>query len=61
MIKLFEKVKIKSNNLIGTIVDIYKSNGKSIFIVESDTPDVEGGYGGEWKLFDCFEEEIERI
>lgn len=61
MIKLFEKVKIKSKNLIGTIVDIRNSDGKTIFMVESDTPNVEGGYGGEWKLFDCLEEEIEEI
>ncbi|MCM1055548.1 MAG: hypothetical protein NC394_08505 [Bacteroides sp.] len=62
MIKLFEKVKIKSENLIGTVVDISNKNGKMVFIVESDTEgEIEGRSGGIFPLYDCSEDEIEKI
>lgn len=61
MFNLFEKVKIKSKNLIGTIVDI--SNDANLITVESDTeyfndPD---GYGERWPLFNCEENDLEKI
>lgn len=61
MFSLYDKVRIKSNDLIGTIVDISVINGKNIYIIESDTPDIQEGYGGKWKLFDCSLEEIESV
>lgn len=55
MFELGDKVRIKSNSVIGTIVDIA---GKMLFTVESDSKGITEGYGGEWKLFDCNEEDI---
>lgn len=61
MFELYDKVRIKSNGIIGTIVDISAINGASMYVVESDKKNIEGGYGGDWKLFDCREKEIEKI
>ena len=58
MLKIYDKVKIKSNDICGTIVDIYTINDRTKFVVESDTPNVDDGYGGKWKLFDCDESNI---
>ncbi len=43
MFNLFDKVRIKLNGLIGTIVDISTVKGKKVYIVESDAPNTEGG------------------
>lgn len=61
MFSLYDKVRIKSSNLIGTIVDISTVNEKDSYIIESDIPDIQGGYGGKWKLFNCSFEEIEVV
>ncbi|WP_440447735.1 hypothetical protein [Ruminococcus sp.] len=61
MFELYEKVKIKSNNIIGIIVDIATVNGKDIYTVESSEKNISDGYGGEWKLFSCTFDEIEKI
>ena len=60
--ELFEKVRIISKDLIGTIVDISETDGKTKYVVESD---VKGkrldGFGGIYPLFDCTEEDIEKV
>lgn len=62
MINLFDKVLIKSENLIGTVVDIRDSSGKTVFTVESDTEgEIDGRDGGIFPLFDCLESEIESV
>lgn len=61
MFELYEKVIIKSNMVIGTIIDKSDINGKTTYVVESDTKGASNGYGGEWKLFDCGEDEIEKM
>ena len=62
MINLFDKVKIKSENLVGTIVDISDDKGRTMYIVESDTEgEIEGKCGGIFPLYDCYEEDIEKI
>ncbi len=59
MFELFEVVRIKSNGVIGTIVDKTEINGKVRYIVESDSKgEFEGAYGGEWPLFDCVDADI---
>ncbi|MBS7176259.1 Uncharacterised protein [uncultured Ruminococcus sp.] len=60
-IKLFDKVKIIENGIFGTVVDIYQDNGSSVFVVESDSEKAKGGYGDKWPLFDCLENEIEKL
>lgn len=61
MFKLYDRVLIKSKKITGIVVDKSFVNGKEIYVIETDQPFIEDGYGGKWKLFDCFEEEIERI
>lgn len=61
MYKLFDKVKIKYNSIVGTIVDISGDDNDKKYVVESDTENTPGGYGGRWKLYDCTENEIEKI
>ena len=60
MFDLFETVKIKSNGIVGTIVDKSVRNGKICYIIESDTYVNPSGkpYGGDWPLFDCVDEDL---
>ena len=51
MIKLFDRVKIKSSGVIGFVVDI-SVNG--IYTVESESHEIgEGAYPAKWPLYDC--------
>lgn len=63
MINEFDHVKIKSTGIAGVVVDISIIAGKTIFVVESDEKGVPGGYGDDtsWKLFDCPENDLEKI
>lgn len=62
MLSMFDKVRILSKDLNGTIVDIRKSNNETIYTVESDTKGKRSdGYGGIFPLFDCKENEITKI
>lgn len=64
MIKEYEKVRIKATGIIGEVIDVYyPANGKRMYTVESDEKGVPGGRGDDdsWKLFDCTEDELERI
>lgn len=64
MFEEYEKVRIKKTGIIGEIIDIYYPlSGERTYCVESEEKGVPGGYGGEdsWKLFDCTEEELEKI
>lgn len=58
MFSLNDKVKILGNGIIGTVVDVSTEDGEAQYIVESDTPYADGGYGGKWKLFDCRAEDL---
>ena len=60
MFDLFETVKIKSNGIIGTIIDKTISNGKAKYVIESDTYVNPSGkpYCGDWPLFDCVVEDL---
>ena len=63
MIEEFDRVRIKGSGVTGTVVDISEVKGRRIFVVESDEKGVPGGYGSDdsWKLFDCAEDELEKI
>lgn len=64
MFEEYDRVRIKENGIVGEIVDIYHpANGETKYTVESDEKGVPGGYGPDdsWKLFDCTEDELERI
>lgn len=62
MFNLFENVRIKKNGLPCTIVDISEQNGIKTYIVESDIKGKrDDGYGGEYPLYWCKENEIEKI
>lgn len=62
MFELYEKVRIKKNGYIGTIVDISESNGEKTYVVESDIKGKrDDGYGGDYPLYWCNENEIEQM
>lgn len=62
MFEIYEHVRIKKNDLVGTIVDISNSNTGKIYIVESDTKGKrDDGYGGEYPLYWCKENDIEKF
>lgn len=56
-------MRIIDTGIIGRVIDVHMTNGIKVYIVESAEKGVPGGYGGDdsWKLFDCTEEELERI
>lgn len=60
MFAMNDKVKIIKTGLVCTVVDVSTTNGETVYIVESDTPNVGGGYGGKWALFDCHAEDLAR-
>lgn len=61
MFELYEKVRIVSRDLIGTIIDISENNGITDYVVESDKEcPISGGYGDRFPLFDCTEESLKK-
>ena len=60
MIKLFDRVRIKFNNVFGDVVDISESGN---YIVEGDKGSSDKGayWTSEYPLFDCKEEDLELI
>lgn len=62
MFNIYDKVLIKSRDIIGTIVDIRETNMGKIITVESDRKGkVADAYGGIWPLIDCNEDELKRV
>lgn len=60
--KLNDRVRIKSKNIIGIIVDVSHRNGKTHYTVESEEKGVLPGHdGGAWPLFDCEKEDVESV
>ena len=59
MFELFDVVKIKRNGVIGTIIDKTVIDGRTEYIVESNTKgEVEGAYGGLWPEYDCVDDDL---
>lgn len=62
MFELFEKVRVISQDLVGTIVDISEINGVTKYIVESDVEFEETDTNHDrFPLFYCTEEEFEKV
>ena len=62
MFDLFDIVKIKSNGVIGTIIDKTELNDKVMYIVENNAKgEVRGAYGGKWAEFDCRDEDLVKV
>ena len=62
MLELYDKVKIKGNGIVGQIIDISERKNGRVYVVESDTKGrVDGAYPSEWPLFDCRENELEKV
>ena len=59
--KIGQKVRIRQSGVVGWIVDIRKKEQGYDYTVESDSEDATGGYGGQWPLFDCSEEDLEAL
>lgn len=60
MYNLYDKVIIKSKNISGTIIDIVKKNNGNVITVESDVKGKRNdGYGGDYPIFDCMEDDLQ--
>lgn len=59
----YDHVRIKATGITGVIVDVPRRPQDRYYLVESDERGVPGGHGpeGEFKLFDCLAEELEKI
>lgn len=57
---LCDRVRIRGKNITGEIIDVYRgeNDGVTYYTVESDEPE---DAQGEWPLYDCTEEQIEKI
>ena len=62
MFKLYDDVIIKDKHISGIIIDIIETQKGTVFTVESNNKGKrEDGYGGIYPLFDCSENEIEKM
>nr|DAL90185.1 MAG TPA: hypothetical protein [Caudoviricetes sp.] len=63
MLELYDRVRILSNGVTGQIVDICGSGDSARFVVESDAENVDetADYPCKWSLYDCQEDELEKI
>lgn len=63
--EMYDHVHIIHKNINGIIVDGYTGNdGKTYYIVESDVRgyvDDPDAYPGEWPLYDCTADQLEKI
>lgn len=60
--KLYDTVRIKRENIIGTVVDVSHRNGTVHYVVESsEKGSMKGQDGGCYPLFDCKGEDIEAV
>lgn len=59
MFALYDKVLIKSKNIIGTIIDIVKKENEITITVESDVKGKRNdAYGGDFPIFNCKEDDL---
>lgn len=64
MFEMNDKVKIKETGLICTVMDHIVTNNQDFYVIESDTKaagEAAEGWGGEWPLYTCLENELERV
>ena len=62
MFEEYEHVTMIRSGRSGLIVDKRVTDGKTWYMVESDIQGpIEGGYGDLWPLFDCTDEDLERV
>ena len=62
MFELFEKVRVISEDLVGTIVEICDKNGETNYFIESDVEFEETDTNHDrFPLFYCTEEELEKV
>lgn len=61
--ELYERVKIKKNDVVGQIIDITKRENGTVYTVESETKGnrADADYPGEWPLYDCKSTEIDKV
>ena len=63
MLELYDRVRILSNGVTGQIVDICGSGDSGRFVGGSDAENVDetADYPCKWSLYDCQEDELEKI
>ncbi len=63
MIREYSHVRIRTNGIEGTVVDVCEAQGKTVYAIESDRKGTPGGFGydGDWKIYHCLESELEVI
>lgn len=57
----FDIVRIKGTNITGTIVDMHKTENKTMCYIDSKQRGVDGehGYDADWDLYHCAIDELE--
>ena len=59
MIKLYDRVQIKTNGVVGSVIDI---SGKGVYTVESEHREIKNGaYPSKWPLYDCHVDDLSLI
>lgn len=63
MLELYDHVRILRNGVTGQIVDVCGAGNSARFVVESDAENVDetADYPCKWPLYDCQENELEKI
>ena len=62
-IELYDRVKIKSNGVVGTVVDVAELASGKLYTVESDTKGIreDAIIPSEWALYHCGKDDIEKL
>lgn len=64
MFEEYSRVRIKKTGVIGVIVDVAREEKPVRYLVESESEAIvpsNNVYASKWPLYECFEEELERI
>lgn len=62
MFRIDQDVRIKKTGVVGTITDISRAGGETVYVIDTDTGnDEETDFGAMSAVLYCREEELEKI